>query len=1236
MAQLEQLSIGDLKAYLNCNYTDEYAWPLYSVSEPVTLIVNGNEATVLEIPEGVSQIGDFAFFHCKSITDLKIPEGVLRIGCNAFCDCTNLVEVSMPASLKTIGDGAFANTDNIRRVSIASIESWLNLSFENEYDTWSLPNWINGSNIKDMRLYLNGQELTEIQIPGSIKTIRRNAFENFDRISRVVINEGVARIEENAFAHMSGLKTLSLPASIQSIAPTAFWSSLEIDSLLLSDLTAYLTSMPAENDNYHGILGENGQVWLNGKELFDLIIPEGFTRVPANAFYNWTNLRTISMPNTLQTIGTNAFYHCSSVSKIVIPGGVTSIGNSAFSRCNGLQELSLPASLTSVGSHCFGGSVSRLDLESLEAYLNCSYGTNSAPLEGGTSGRAIYVNGELLTQVIIPDTVQKVPPHAFDNCRDITEVIFAGPTTEIDEYAFFFCSGLKTIELPAGLQTIRKLAFAYSGLESVYIPDSTTKIEHQVFSQCEKLSRVSLPASVVIDQNAFPGSYTPLEVDYHGDRIDAANLLVLGPWNEALTNPDAVWHYRPNGKCGEDLTWVIDDSGTLIISGTGEMTAYTASLQPWDPKAFSRVRIEEGVTTISDYAFYNAPVDIIQLPESMETFGVHIVTSHPIVLCPEFSNADYWAYSNQFETVYSDQLDMDPFFREHGNIELFSDTTLYRGTVHRITACVFPLEANELLKWTSSDPTVAEVDQNGQVTAVNHGRAVITAEYAGVSDCVTVTVNNFEDVGVIHMDETPEFLRLGETLQLSFRTVPQDNSLTFTYTSTDSSVLDVDANGKVTAVGHGYACVWVEAEGVTAATGPIYVYTPITDVTLPEEFWGVAKSFTQIHWDIEPANANPLWIWTSEHSAHAAVTVSEDGLVSCFVPGDITITMTDRITGLSASTLVHVCRPVTSIEMPEELTFAECTRSYQFESVAVTMNARYINHLIVYTSDDNNVATVTDDGLMTIVGPGTVNITTRAESGVSASCKVTILPEHDRKTTTPAVLPTCVDTGNTEYFTCDDCGAFFGLVNDEYVSIEENSWIVPAINHQHWEKADVTAVEPTCTEDGCMEYAVCDDCGAYLLVEDETVTVIEENSWIIPAPGHTEVVDEAIAPTCTETGLTEGSHCTACQEVFVAQEILPATHRHVMQSGACCTCGRSFDTTGAKVLTLPSLLTSIADNAFEGIFAEIVVIPAGCTKIGERAFADCAALRYVFMPADIDIHDSAFDGCENTIEFIIQ
>ncbi|MBE6573657.1 MAG: hypothetical protein E7652_04595 [Ruminococcaceae bacterium] len=178
---------------------------------------------------------------------------------------------------------------------------------------------------------------------------------------------------------------------------------------------------------------------------------------------------------------------------------------------------------------------------------------------------------------------------------------------------------------------------------------------------------------------------------------------------------------------------------------------------------------------------------------------------------------------------------------------------------------------------------------------------------------------------------------------------------------------------------------------------------------------------------------------------------------------------------------------------------------------------------------------------------------TKVEDIVVSLGHITVIDE--------AVEPTCTETGLTEGSHCERCG---------YVFVEQE--IVPSKGHT---PVIDDAVEPTCTETGLTEGSHCEACGEILIAQEivaakghtEGEAVIENNveptcttdgsydtvvyctvckaelsrvTTVVDALGHTPVVDKAVAPTCTETGLTEGSHCSVCDEVLVAQTVVDA------------------------------------------------------------------------------------------------
>ena len=180
--------------------------------------------------------------------------------------------------------------------------------------------------------------------------------------------------------------------------------------------------------------------------------------------------------------------------------------------------------------------------------------------------------------------------------------------------------------------------------------------------------------------------------------------------------------------------------------------------------------------------------------------------------------------------------------------------------------------------------------------------------------------------------------------------------------------------------------------------------------------------------------------------------------------------------------------------------------------------------------------------------------------------------------------------------------------------------------------------------------------GTPTTTQNEEITTPSED----PTHVHTIVVDEAVAPTCTETGLTEGKHCSTCNEVLVAQEVVPALG-HQYSDYICTICSfadgtpylefkllddGTYEITGVKTnppanLIIPSTylgkkVTSIGYNAFFDQDLISVTIPDSITNIGDFAFAMCSSLNSIAIPDGVmSLGDFAFARCSNLTSITI-
>ncbi|SFB22867.1 Leucine rich repeat-containing protein [Acetitomaculum ruminis DSM 5522] len=376
--------------------------------------------------------------------------------------------------------------------------------------------------------------------------------------------------------------------------------------------------------NGYKVVGIGTDAFYENTNITSVTIPEGVKEIKAGAFYGCSSLKTINLPKTLQSIGNSdeedldeesiyegAFEGCGSLKTINIPEGVTFVNTKTFKDCTGLTSATLPQSLEEINANLFEGCTS---LGSVSLSKNITKIDDEA-----------FLNCESLKNISISGPVEKIGKNAFENCKKLESATLPGNLKVIDENAFKDCSNLKSIEIPATVTNINDGAFSgCSSLTTLNIPETVENIGNGVFAACTSLT------SVTVDpKNKYFVYEKGVLYDINRTRI----IWCSNNINGKLFIPETVTYidsYAFEGSNG--ITDLIVESGVMSI---GDFAFANC-------ENLETVSLSKTLTHIGNSAFANCKkMNEISIPSTVVSIGTYAFTgceSLPRISLPDGLN----------------------------------------------------------------------------------------------------------------------------------------------------------------------------------------------------------------------------------------------------------------------------------------------------------------------------------------------------------------------------------------------------------------------------------------------------------------------------------------------------------------------------------------------------------------------------------------------------------------------
>ncbi len=815
---------------------------------------------------------------------------------------------------------------------------------------------------------------TDVEIPAtlggySVRAINSEAFSGNRYIVSAVIPDGVTDIGKYSFKGCVGLSSVKFPDTLKSIREGAFYGCKSLKNVDLPDSVNTIGSY----------------AFCNCWHITSIKLPKSLKRVGDYAFSGCSMLSVVSFGENVESIGSMAFKGCTALLKISLPDSVTALGNGAFMNCTSMKNATVGSGLTELRRDTFRGCTELVSATLGESVKNVG---NSA-FEGCSSLKSIELGGN----------IEKIGAMAFYNCTSLAKAELGANVKEIGNGAFSGCTSLATVSVSEdnkGFSSKNGCLYSRDGKTLILCPqgakgyvsvaESTEEISDYAFAGCDNVTGIKIPDSVnYIGNGAMLGcnNVTSLMLPEGVEKIGCAAIgyylydgavkkasylsvfsnsgssaeiycvakgLRFTPYNETLmintryavlTEGDS---FTLKGvfltSLSSEITWSSSDESVVTVDKKGKLTGVSEG--------------EAVITALAD-GFDERTVNVRVIRPSGDTSDAD--ESHE-------SKSIYLGESTELSTIFD--MIIDPLL----------DTRKF---------------------WYSSNPAVASVDSDGSVKSNSVGTTMITCRYPDGSEYYRI-VKVVEKPLEFSLKQPENELNIGDEFKLRYEILPMNSTDAVTWKSDNAAIATVDKNGVVTAAGQGTCTITaVTASGLEASV-KVTCVVPAEAIVLSNETRSVyqGKEFN-LTVEYTPSESKEKIVWTS--SDPKVASVNSKGKVTGVSFGTATI-YANTASGAAAYCNVNVIAKAEMLTLDVKKLTLNAGTEHKLNAHILPSYSPETTETCVWSSTDEQVAVVDENGLVSAVGVGTCIINCKIDGELISKCQVTVrLPAESAEIT---------------------------------------------------------------------------------------------------------------------------------------------------------------------------------------------------------------------------------------------